>query len=291
MTFVRSIVGMVDRIQLSRAVQWHTARSGQGIDVALPPSASNELVLISDTFKSHIFRIWAKFSASNQFVDVGANIGQTMLEVLPIKRGLEYYGFEPNVSAFSIAKELALSNNLSVNLFPWACSSEAQPLELYASSLLDTSATFFPSIRPNTYSKVAPDWIAAYPLDLTLGSVLRHGFMLKIDVEGSENEVLMGASRLLQQKRPLILCEVLHAHRKTEIGANNWRKKELLKLLMEFCYTLYRVDLDPKDREKFIGISKVERFPMNCIWKESPHTCDYLFIPEEVPLQLLLNAD
>lgn len=280
---------MVNRIRLSRAVQWGMLRPGQVVDLALPASARNDFVLTMSTFKTSILRIWEKFSASNQFVDVGANIGQTMLEVLSSKRGLDYYGFEPNVSAFTIAKELAGANNFSVNLFPWACSSGAAPLQLYASSLLDTSATFCPSIRPNTYANVVPEWIASYPLDLTLGSVLRHGFMLKIDVEGAENEVLKGASDLLQQKRPLILCEVLHAHRESEIGSNNWRKIELLRLLQKSRYSLYRVDLDSLDREKFIGISKIDSFPMSCLWKDSPHTCDYLFAPEEAPFEILLN--
>lgn len=285
------LLDMVNRIRLSRTIQWSNAGSTSWSLLDVPTPSSESLILAAGTFKTEILKIWRRLSDSNQFVDVGMNIGQTMLEVLGISRELDYYGFEPNMFAFSVARSLAEANALSVNLFPWACSSEAAPIEFYASSLLDTSATLCPSIRPNTYAGVAPQWIAAYPLDSVLGSSLRHGFLMKIDVEGSENEVLIGAMQLIQEKRPLILCEVLHAHRESEIGSNNWRKIKLLELILEFQYSLYRVDLDPLDREKFLGISKVESFPMNRIWKDSPHTCDYLFVPQEVPLEMLMSKE
>ena len=273
---------MVERIVLRRTVQWKK-NSLSGMNPALPPQHGNELVLSRNTFKSDIACIWRKLYGSNQFVDVGVNVGQTMVEILSLFADLSYYGFEPNVTAFSIAQALADANNLKADLFPWACSDQAKPCELYASSTLDSSATSCPEIRPNTYANTVPSWIASYPLDLTLGSALHHGFMIKIDVEGSEYQVLKGAKSLMSEKRPLILCEVLHAHRESEIGQNNWNKIQILNLLNDLQYSIYQVNLDPKDYEKFVGLSKVKTFQMNQLWRESPNSCDFLFVPKELP--------
>lgn len=278
---------MVERFFLRQTVQWEKKASSSAFNPVVPPKTGNQFILTKNTFKSDIVSIWRKLSASNQFVDIGVNVGQTMLEIMSLFEDLSYYGFEPNVSAYSIAQTLASVNNIKAILFPWACSDQAKPCELYASSLLDSSATACPEIRPNTYANVLPAWIASYPLDLTLGSVLRHCFMMKIDVEGSEYKVLRGAKNLISEKRPLILCEVLHAHRESEIGANNWHKIQILDLLKDLKYLVYQVNLDVMDREKFVGLSKVQSFQMNQLWKESPHTCDFLFVPEELSLELV----
>lgn len=75
-------------------------------------------LLTSETFKSDIFRLLSGLTEAQQFVDVGVNIGQTLLELMNASNKLDYFGFEPNIEALSCAKSLAKSNNFEVNLFP-----------------------------------------------------------------------------------------------------------------------------------------------------------------------------
>ena len=272
-----------NRNSLEKTITWKL--EGQSVSSALfaPKNTKQLISLIEGTFKSEIVRMFRRCTGSLQFVDVGVNTGQTMMEILKLFPDTDYYGFEPNPDAYCCAQALAKANSFSVKLFPWACSHFSGPLDLYTESSLDSSATSMASIRPNTYSQIQPFKIASYPLDSILKNDAQHGFILKIDVEGSENEVLLGARKLIKNKRPLICCEVLHAHRECEIGMNNQRKKSLQEFLARQDYKIYSIILNPIDREKFIGIKKISSFPLNALWKNSPHTCDYLFVPNEIP--------
>jgi FkbM family methyltransferase len=220
--------------------------------------------------------------------DVGLNTGQTLLEFygqgLPIS---QYYGFEPNVTAMAIVERLVRLNPQlsSVQLMPWACSSEDAPLRLFAISEIDSGATHKPSIRPDLYQEMAGTLAASYRLDTTssLMRLCRH-FFLKIDVEGGELDVLRGAANCLTQWRPIIQCEVLHAHRPSELAANDKQKAELLAILRQHNYLLMLCRLSV-DGTRLEGLEPLAAFP-SAVYADTPHTCDYLFLPQELSDQL-----
>jgi len=276
-----------ERQLLTKTTVWVSDRQIASESLTLPKNSRQSIQIMKGTFKSEVVRIFRQCTGSTQFVDVGVNTGQTMVEILQSFPDLIYFGFEPNPEAYCCARQLAEANNFNVKLFPWACSDMPEPLELFAESSLDSSATAMSSIRPNTYSEIKSYKIASYPLDSILRAEAQYGFILKIDVEGTENEVLQGAHSLIRDKRPLICCEVLHAHRASEVGMNNRRKKCLQEFLAEQDYSIYAILLDPSDREKFIGTKKITSFPVDTIWSKSPHTCDYIFLPNEVPSELI----
>ena len=256
-----------------------------GSELLRCPSSSEQILgFATGTFKSSILSLFANPSGATTFVDVGANTGQTMLDVFSVIKHLDYHGFEPNPLAFVHLEKLANANNLSVSLYPFACTNFAKPIKLFASSELDSSATIHSEIRPDTYQGQLGRWIAGYPLDLLMLESIEHGFILKIDVEGSENEVLEGAGALIEKKRPIIICEVLHAHRLSEVQLNNNRKGWLDRFLQRMDYDLYQCVLSPGNREQLVGLNKISQLPKDVLWKDSPHTCDYLFIPREMEL-------
>jgi FkbM family methyltransferase len=234
-------------------------------------------------FKGAVLELLRGKANTGCFVDIGANYGQSMIEAFLFDNKIRYFGFEPNPEAFCLIKKVAdANNNIDATLFPWACGSISDPIQLFASSKLDTSATIVPAIRPDTYEGIHGTWIASYPFDKVSGNLsLPHKFVLKIDVEGAENEVIQGSIESIREKRPFILCEVLHAHRSTEIDQNNRRKAELEQMLQSLGYSLYLCELSPSNGEQLLGIKKIECLPKNQIWRNSPHTCDYLFVPRE----------
>jgi len=252
-----------------------------------PPARKTHVKWTRFGFKVTLIQRLSKISNANQFVDVGANVGQTMLEIFSSNQKVEYFGFEPNPQAFTCLQELAASIQINANLFPWACGVNSQPASFYSSSTEDCSATLLPEIRPDTYWGCSPSHIASYPLDVSLKPYeLSSCFIMKVDVEGFENEVLTGAQQLLKAKRPFVLCEVLHAHRDSEIGLNNARKLLLENLLREINYDILQICLSPDDRNTFQGLTPIDAFPKDLLWKNAPHTCDFLFIPQELRTSL-----
>jgi len=88
---------------------------------------------------------------------VGANIGQTMLEVYAWKNDIKYCGFEPIPTAFDLLKSLATINTLPAELYPCALSSDSHPIKLFKFSETDTCATITPEIRP-IYEDMSGEW-------------------------------------------------------------------------------------------------------------------------------------
>lgn len=72
-----------------------------------------------------------------------------------------------------------------------------------------------------------------------LGERLPKPNVLKIDVEGAEVEVLKGATQLLKETRPIVICEV---------GEEN--SHEVFKILDELNYSIYDGDIPKPNRTK-----------------------------------------
>ena len=108
------------------------------------------------------------------------------------------------------------------------------------------------------------------------------GFILKIDVEGYENEVIEGASKIIKTYRPIILCEVLHSESKEFIKKNTIRKKELSELFKDNKYQIWQIlkstDLN---KERLLGIELISDFPTGLCWWDSPSSIDFLITPIE----------
>ena len=276
---------MVKRLSVKRSVDWSIGDGQSQYGLRTPKAYEQQLIYPQQTFKSRILSKFVEVSTSAQFVDIGVNIGQTLVEVLSLYPEFEYHGFEPSVEALYCAKEVAIANGFMPSFYPWACASEAEPQNFFAESNVDSSATIISAIRPDTYVNIPAQPVAAFPLDQVFFHKAKYGFFMKIDVEGGENEVLMGAQKLLMHRRPLIMCEVLNAHRETEVAMNNLRKEKLERLLADANYQIQRIHLNPRDREEFLGLKPIDSFPRDLLWRDSPHQCDYIFIPREISLR------
>jgi FkbM family methyltransferase len=218
-------------------------------------------------------------------VDVGVNIGQTILELfasgVPIRK---YLGFEPNPRAFVLAEALVHANSAMgcCRLFPWACSESEGFLELFTLAELDTGATTAPEIRPDLYANRCGALIPAYPLDhLAKQLALSERFFFKIDVEGGELAVLKGSYETINHLQPIIQCEVLHAHRESERRDNDAHKQKIFNLLKNLNYIPFLCVLSQESPEHLLGLERIEVFP-SALYEDQPHTCDYLFVPHSL---------
>jgi FkbM family methyltransferase len=85
-------------------------------------------------------------------------------------------------------------------------------------------------------------FVPTFTLDALLEDFSAPKFV-KIDVEGAENRVIRGASKMLNEARPVIACEVFEENR-----------DEVDRLLKGAGYTLHDADL-PKERRTALDVS------------------------------------
>lgn len=95
----------------------------------------------------------------------------------------------------------------------------------------------------------------------------------------------MGRNNVLNEWRPVIQCEVLHAHRASELESNSCHKAALMDLLSQCGYIVYLCCLSADGRH-LQSLEEIPEFP-SLVYADPPHTCDYVILPQELRLQLM----
>jgi FkbM family methyltransferase len=146
------------------------------------------------------------------FLDVGANIGQTLFKILSIERGREYVGFEPQASCCFLVQRFMEENGLKDHtILSLGLSNRNQVVKLYfRGQAYDSSASTIENFRPESfYSGYRYVWVRKgdeVVSELQLPKIST----IKIDVEGGELEVLLGLSDTIREQQPFIIFEVLN---------------------------------------------------------------------------------
>ena len=277
----------LNKLRLSKYVNYigHVKLGSQLFSITLGGYSQGleSLLLLQLSFKTDLLRLAESVANTTCFVDIGANTGQTMLEYFSFRRNGTYYGFEPNPKAYALLQELNKLNTLGANLMPWACSDSNQPTKLYTLSELDSSATVDNLLRADQHR--TPLFICEYEFDKSFDiTSLPDNFIVKIDVEGAELGVFRGMQITLSTCRPLVICEVLHAHRPQDINSNNLHKAAVEEILCQFRYGIYACTLDRNNR--LSALLRIEAFPRDIVYADSPGSVDYVFCPVELQQQL-----
>jgi len=149
------------------------------------------------------------------YLDIGANIGLTSI---PIARlGYKTLGFEPNPHALSqLTKNLALNSPVLFFLFPFALGAGDENLEyvvLY-SPVGNMGATsidleWSPGIKSSNLV-FAPIFSLEHVTSSLFSKDQLDNFkylVIKLDVEGHEDQVIKGLGKTLKSKRPLVIFE------------------------------------------------------------------------------------
>ena len=141
------------------------------------------------------------------FIDIGANYGTHSL--LFLTHGIRTMTFEPNVHCHDYFRTVCLVNGVMPRLEPVALGSESGFVDLS----FPEQDTWLGSTSAPVMLKIADmqnvtTWqVPRKTLDEYLPELEGHRVLMKIDVEGSELEVLRGASMILRKVRPLVLFE------------------------------------------------------------------------------------
>ena len=182
------------RRTLLRAAQW-TVRGGRvlsgpakGLRITLAGSNPGYLLGGSEPL---VQAMVARLGPGDVFFDIGANIG--FFSLIAARNGATVFAFEPHPVAADALRRNARRNNLDVTLLEVAVGDAIGEVRIGAG--------------PHLTARIADEGIAAEIRridDLDVPSPT----LIKIDVEGYEERVLLGCAATLLSARPLVVCEI-----------------------------------------------------------------------------------
>jgi len=229
--------------------------------------------LLKRNFLDYLIKNFADFD-KGIFVDVGVNIGQSMIRLKTKYPEMEYLGFEPNASCVSYSQNLIEKNRFEYcRLYNCALSTEIQTLELYKTLTTDSRASMVSELRPNVFSN--KEQILALDFD----SVFKKQkiVFIKIDVEGAEYEVLKGMSGSINEHQPIITCEVLDSHNSETMDFTRERANMVSDLLHTMNYGIIQLHTE---NNRVASYKNLQSFEIKQWTTSSSYCNDYLFFPE-----------
>ncbi len=184
------------------------------------------------------------------FIDVGANVGQTLIKILRIDNDRQYIGFEPQIAcSFFINRFLADNRLESHKIIPIGLSNHSGLVKLHTRNASDPAASMIENFRPinfyasyqYTYVARGDDVLSEFNIDAIS--------VLKIDVEGGELEVMEGLTRIITQHTPFIVFEVLNhyiaiSNEDLDSETLKFREDRIKKIehfIQEHGYSIYNI--------------------------------------------------
>jgi FkbM family methyltransferase len=216
---------------------------------------------------------------AGNFVDIGVNLGQTLLKAHAVYGELNYVGFEPNPSCINYVQELVRRNELkNTVLFPVAVGAKTEMLKLnfFAADKNDSSATIVENFRPNSRTDHFIN-VPVFDFHVLLNFLPdKSQSILKIDVEGAEMEVLIGLTEWINVYHPLILLEILPVYSE-ENRSRLERQQKIENLLRIWNYKKGRISKKEK-----VGLTVIDEIGIHSKIED----CDYLLYHESMNTEI-----
>jgi FkbM family methyltransferase len=186
---------------------------------------------------------------SGVFIDVGANVGQTLFTLLRVDPNRSYAGFEPQVACCHYLQTFIDDNKLTprIQVFPIALSSSTGFFPFFSNNAQDVMGSLVPDFRHTQHQQFVctrkGDEVMAELGILSISA-------LKIDAEGAEFSILSGFQTTLKIIRPPVIFEVLpnfagQARTMFEDSICKKRNAEadnVYQLLSSIGYSVFQID-------------------------------------------------
>lgn len=271
-SLANSIVAKLRRSGILGIANFSISRRIAGRRYSLPVMAGNLVRPSEPWLNSLLSSVMAEKDGA--FVDVGANLGQTLLKVKSIDPARQYLGFEPNPTCVAYLYKLIAKNKLEAcSIVPVGISDKAGVLNL---DLYGGDANPGASVIPNFRARERLAGSRAVPV--LSGAELRPHLpartaIVKIDVEGGELEVLLGLEAWLREAGPVILLEILPCYSAENTGRID-RQRAVEHVLNTLGYSLHRI------RKRGARIQTFERMEQLDIHSDLDK-CDYIAVPAD----------
>jgi len=270
---VQSVLGYLRGSRLSRVMNLTVPRTAtaSGVRVPLLGGIGFDNLRPGEGWMEQVLPVLMK-RRPGAFVDVGVNVGQTLIKIKRLDPAVPYIGFEPNPICYSYTQRLIAENGFQhCTLLPVGLSNTATLVSFFVRSDADVGGTTVDGFRSAAqFSEVRH--VAVFAGDAVLATLGTPTVgVIKVDVEGAELEVMQGLGATLAT-RPLVICEILPVF--TADGPKGRfrkpRQEALLQRMREAGYLLYRLMPD------------AEAVPLEEIEVHGdPTLSNYLFAPQE----------
>jgi len=151
-------------------------------------------------------------SRQGTFLDVGANLGQTMFKLLRLDPAVQYVGFEPQVSCCLMTQKFLEENHLTnCKILPVGLFNSNRFIKLHTGSGdYDCAASMVDGFRPESFY-AADRYVCVRKGDDVVSELGIPSICgIKVDVEGAELEVFEGLLETIEKTRPFLIFEVLN---------------------------------------------------------------------------------
>lgn len=220
------------------------------------------------------------------FIDVGINIGQTLIHFKSLKIDRPYIGFEPNPSCIYYTQQLINYNKwTNCTLIPCAIfhSNELTPINYYSIGT-DSMASLVNNFREDR--KVVKSEVVAGYNSMVIGNILKGKEIacLKLDVEGFEYDVIIELQSQIVTDRPFVISEFLPPNT-SNYSSQNGKINKTFGFFESINYSSFRVI-----KNKINKIEQLQKVvePLDGLTR---NTADHLFCPNEFLNILSLQFD
>jgi FkbM family methyltransferase len=198
----------LERTKLIRKINFTFKIKNNGVTFKIPVIFGTGLSYLFkyEPWQDIIFK--SVLDSETNFIDIGANIGQSLIKAKSISSSINYIGFEPNPHCVSYLHHLIQSNYfINTIIFPVGISNSNSLQKLSIENETASSASVIPKFR-----KGDENWKSIFVplLDYKNLPVLPLGkLVIRIDVEGAELEIIESLKNYIEQNKPIIVCEIL----------------------------------------------------------------------------------
>ena len=209
------------------------------------------------------------------FIDVGVNVGQTLLKSYTVNKDVNYIGFEPNPVCIHYLQELISINKIKhAKLIPVGVSDKTGIIHLnfFHSEKTDSTASIIQNFRPGEtidHSTYVPVFECRHLVSLLPET---GHCILKIDVEGAELEVLKTFGEWISKCQPLIIIEILPVYQ-SDNAFRLKRQQEIESLLASWNYKMSRIN-----KKDDISLTRIKEIGVH----GDLELCDYVLYPADL---------
>jgi FkbM family methyltransferase len=187
------------------------------------------------------------------FCDIGSNYGVHTL--LVASKGVPTLSFEPNPDCNDRARQIHSDNGFSLQIEQCALGASTGEIKLWFSPVDTWCGTIVQPAAAHNMTEIA---VPLRTLDSYIDKLRDKKILIKIDAEGAEKQVLLGAVKVLSECRPLVIFECWPTERQEMFDLFNsfgydvhslpWRDVEAESLSLELFQKL--------DHENFIAVPR-----------------------------------
>ena len=227
------------------------------------------------------------------FLDVGANIGQTLVSAVAVQENIRYVCFEANPDCVTYLEQLVKKNNIAnVTICPCGLSDQNGIAALWVTHSNPTSAGSTLATGVKDLGKRAVQYVSVFTLDSIWRDIPEETIaVMKIDVEGHEAAVLKGATATIERDRPVLIVEVLPL-RHAEDTERETVRADVQAFLDAHGYRVYRIEKTADN--DYAGLEPLPALPDTVLGDAKAFSLsDYVAVPveKEAVLQAAVQSE